>query len=167
LGCNYQFDPHWVVGVEGDWSSARLNATGAAPNLFANGGPVGSGGVTWSSNTQWLASLRARAGYLVMPNTLLFVTGGAAWTRTDYAALDQFRGGCPNCNGASFSSTRTGFAVGGGAEYALTTHWLLRGEYLYYRFRGESMVSPTSANVVFNWSDLQVHEARAAISYRF
>ncbi len=158
-------DPHWVVGIEGDWSWADLNATGSGPNLFASGAPTGSGGVSWSSNTRWFYSVRGRAGYLVRPNTLLYVTGGAAWARTDYASLDQFIGGCPNCTAVAFSSTKPGFVVGGGAEYALTAHWLLRGEYLFYRFQGDRFVAPD--NTAFTWSDLDVHELRAAVSYKF
>jgi outer membrane immunogenic protein len=171
LGCNYQIDPRWVVGVEGDWSATHLSASATAPNLLASGAPGGPGGLAFTNDTKWLASLRARAGFLVMPNTLLFLTGGAAWAKTDYTGIDIFNV-CPNCGLVSFSNTRMGYAVGGGAEYALTAHWLLRGEYLYYHINGASSTaffqsSPATPAALFNWNALQVHELRAAVSYKF
>ena len=123
-GCNWQFVPQFVLGIEGDWSWTKLNGTGSAPNNFFDGTPVGSGGITMSSDTKWLASLRARAGWVVLPQWMLYVTGGAAWARTDYAALDAYSGGCPNCGAVSFSHTATGWTVGGGTEWMLTPNWI-------------------------------------------
>ena len=36
LGCNYQFDPRFVVGVEGDWSWTGLNGSGSALNIHSD-----------------------------------------------------------------------------------------------------------------------------------
>ena len=178
LGCNYQFDPRFVVGVEGDWSWTGLNGSGSAPNFFA--GPPAfvepTGGINMSSDTKWMASLRARLGWVVMPQTMIYATGGAAWAKTDYTGFDA----ATTNNGfttVSFSNTKSGWVVGGGAEYMLTPNWLVRAEYLYYQFSGANALgnnatpgfnnSPTGLFATFNWNDLRVNEVRAGISYKF
>ena len=170
LGCNYQLLPMWVVGIEGDFSWVSLSGSASAPNLFANGTPVGSGGVSWSNKTDWLASLRGRLGYTVAPNVLIYGTGGAAWTRTSYAALDAFSGGCPNCLSTAFDDTRTGWVAGAGIDWApWNNNWIFRVEYLHYQFNG---VSSTAAfnplqSATFGWGDLKIDSVRAGLSYKF
>jgi outer membrane immunogenic protein len=170
-GCNYQFDPHWVVGVEGDWSWTKLRAGATAPNLRADGSPVGSGGSSFSSDTQWLASIRGRIGWVAMPNTLVYLTGGGALAKVDYAAVDAFADGCPNCVTTSFSHTKTGYVLGGGADYALTHNWIVRAEYLYYHFSGETSTSLFNdggpGGAIFHWDGLQIHEVRLGVNYKF
>jgi outer membrane immunogenic protein len=104
---------------------------------------------------------------------MLYVTGGGAWARTDYAALDEYSGGCPNCGAVSFSKTATGWTVGGGAEWMLTPNWILRTEYLYYQFDGANATgffqppfSPTPA-ANFTWNDLKINEFRVGASFKF
>jgi outer membrane immunogenic protein len=172
-GCNWQFAPQFVLGIEGDWSWTKLNGTGTASNNFFDGTPVGSGGITMSSDTKWLASVRGRAGWVVIPQWMLYVTGGVAWAKTDYAALDAYSGGCPNCGAVSFSNTATGWTAGGGTEWMLTPNWILRAEYLYYQFDGASAtglfqppISPIPA-ANFTWDDLKIHEVRVGVSFKF
>jgi outer membrane immunogenic protein len=172
LGCNYQFAPGWVIGAEGDWTWTNLNLDATSPNLFANGAPVGSGIITFSSQTDWLASIRGRFGYAFMPNLLAYVTGGAAFAKTDYSSFDAFVGGCPNCGSVSSSQTKAGWVAGGGLEYAITSHWLVRAEYLYYQFGGLSHTAffqnvPAVTAAIFNYGDLKIHTARVGLSYKF
>jgi outer membrane immunogenic protein len=174
VGCNWQFASSWVAGVEGDWSATNLDDTASFPNLLRSGAPVGNGGITFSHTTKWLASLRGRLGVAVVPNTLLYVTGGGAWAKTNYNGTDIFNGGCAvgNCATTSFSSTNGGWVVGAGAEWApWSNNWLFRFEYLYYSLQGASATpfrpllpggSPT-----FNWSDLNVSEVRVGVSFKF
>jgi outer membrane immunogenic protein len=165
VGCNYQFAPRWVIGAEGDFSWTKLSGTASAPNLFADGTPVGSGGVSWGSSTDWVASVRGRLGYAVMPNALVYGTGGAAWTRTNYAGLDAFVDGCPNCLATSFRDTRTGWVAGAGVDWApWSNNWIFRVEYLHYQFSG---VSSTTETTTFNFGDLKIDTVRAGLSYKF
>jgi len=170
-GCNFQFAPQWVVGIEGDYSWTNFSSSANAANLFANGTPAGSGGVSWSNKIDWLASLRGRLGFAVVPNVLLYGTGGVAWTRTSYAALDVFNtGGCPNCLGTAFDDTRAGWVAGAGVDWApWNNNWILRLEYLHYQFSG---VSSTAAfnpaqTVTFGWGDLKIDELRAGVAFKF
>jgi opacity protein-like surface antigen len=116
--------------------------------------------------------LRGRVGVNPTPTTLLYVTGGAAWSRTDYSAQDVFVGGCPNCGAPSFSQTKSGYVIGGGGEWApWSNNWLLRAEYLYYRFSGAAasadFVGLTTPCCTFAWGDLSINEVRAGVAYKF
>jgi outer membrane immunogenic protein len=178
VGCNYQFAPGWVLGVEGDFGWASLSGATSGPNLFANGTPatlpgvlvngvpIESGGVSWSEKTDWLASFRGRLGYAVVPNVLVYGTGGAAWTRTSYSALDAFTGGCPNCSTTAFEDTRTGWVAGAGIDWApWSNNWILRLEYLHYQFGGVTSTVAGATNFV--WGDLKIDTVRAGLSYKF
>ena len=43
------------------------------------------------------------------------------------------------------SSTRVGWTVGGGVEYALTNNWTIKGEYLYANLGSSSFTSVGNA----------------------
>src|SRR5207247_623483 len=130
-GCNYQFAGGFVIGAEGDWSATALSNSAFAVNTFANGLPVGGGGVTYNESVKWLASIRGRLGYAVSPSLLLFVTGGAAWANSDYSGVHAYLGGCPNCSvTGGFNTTRSGWVVGGGLDWAWTNNWIVRAEAL-------------------------------------
>ena len=168
-GYNWNVAPKWVLGVEGDFSWTSLDGSAAAPDVTAAGFVVAPGGHTWSRDVQWLASVRGRLGFNVSPMTLLYFTGGVAWQDADYTA-SQTR--TPFSTAAtSFSETTTGYVLGGGLEWAMAKNWVIRGEYLYYSFDGESASArhspgpPLKAN--FDWSDSDVHSVRAGLSYKF
>jgi outer membrane immunogenic protein len=172
-GCNVQLGPAVVAGIEGDWSATRLDANAFFPNLFADLTPVGSGGITFSRSTKSLATIRGRLGVAVVPNALLYITGGGAWNRSDYAANNIGNAGaCPSCSPTSFSATKSGYVVGGGVEWApWGNNWLVRAEYLYHRFQDVSasvpFISAPTVFTVFTWSRLEIHEARVGLSYKF
>jgi outer membrane immunogenic protein len=171
VGCNAQFGT-MVIGGEGDWSSTHLDSSATGPNLFSNGTPVGSGGISVTSNTQWLASVRLRVGITVVPNVLAYATVGPAWQHTNYNVVDALAGGCPNCGSATFSNNNVGIAVGGGLEWAPWSNGiLLRGEFLYYDLASatlnltSSSGSPTSYS--FAQGDLRIAVARAGLSFKY
>lgn len=172
IGYNFVLAPSVIAGVEADFSWTNLDNSATDINRFASGVAVGSGGHTWSRNTDWLASVRARLGFTITPNMLIYATGGFAWAGVDYASLNAYAGGCPNCGSVSISSTANGWVAGGGLELALNRNWLLRGEYLFYSLDGASGVSnfrsaPTVAASSHNFGDLDIHTVRAALSYKF
>ena len=75
IGYNWQAG-RTVLGIEGDWSWANLDGTGASAS-----GPI-------STELNWLATGRVRAGYAV-DNYLFFVTGGAAWGKIEAESLQR------------------------------------------------------------------------------
>jgi outer membrane immunogenic protein len=140
-GYNWQVSPVWVVGAEGDFGWADNHATVARiPGLGVLGG-----GSFAEVKGSWDASLRARAGYLVTPGLMAFVTGGVAAQRVEAIAT------CPAdttvCNPAlgtqsfSNSSNRVGWTVGGGLEAMLMQNWLARVEYRYADFGSSSFTA--------------------------
>lgn len=179
-GYNWQFAPTWVAGIEGDWSWTK--ASGSFSQVWtasATGLPF-PGNITntsMSSTLDWVASIRGRVGYLVIPNLLAYGTGGVAWGKFDYNGSALCSG--PGCGGggtysanAALSSTQTGWTVGGGIEWAISNNWLLRGEYLYYRFNsGPSAVAQVALFPVnpssFSWGSTNVSVARLGVSYKF
>jgi outer membrane immunogenic protein len=173
VGCNQQFGTV-VVGGELDATSTRdlLNSTVTGPNLFPNGLPVGSGGISVTTSGQWLASARIRLGIAVVPNVLVYLTGGPAWQHTNYNVLDAFRNGCPNCDTLAFSNNNAGVAVGGGVEWSpMSNGILIRGEFLYYDLSSasQSMINFGSGvnGILFSQGDLKVAVARAGLSFKY
>src|SRR5262245_5633796 len=170
-GYNWQFAPTWLVGVEGDFSWAHLNDNRTAPLLPVIPGDT----VQMAANTQWLASARAKFGFIGW-NTLWYVTGGGAWVNTEYTGNTAiFLGAAPAGLAqaqTSFHTTKSGWVVGGGAEWMATTNILLRVEYLYYGFdnntsAGAAFVPAVGPGVTYNWDKYNVQVARIALSYKF
>ena len=174
-GYIWQFAPAWVVGVEGDiaWASLQDHRSLQPAPVLPNG--LAAQSLQMTANTQWLSSARARAG-IVAWNTLWYVTGGAAWARVEYNAsgilvnpliTDTF----------TTNTTKSGWVLGGGAQWMATTNILLSVEYLYYRINsGMSGTAPIAASgvigvptgqPVYTWSGFNVQVARVAVSYLF
>ncbi len=171
-GYNWQFAPHWVLGAEGDYSRTRMNSSlTAIPQQIAPPIPRPDQPTTWSRNLTWLASARARLGYTVTPNVLLYGTGGAAWGGFDYNASFVNTAVGSNNWVAPFTATSSGYVVGGGLEWMLAPHWLLRGEYLFYHLQGKSNLTtnPTFPTfpIQFTWDATNTHVGRIAVSYKF
>jgi outer membrane immunogenic protein len=188
-GYNWQFAPAWVVGVEGDISWASLSDHRTTGPLLTPLGNIAGGNlsaVSMSANTQWLASARGKLGFTGwLNNTMFYATGGVAWENVEYAATltaagggpGPFPGVVPQANSVtSFSTTKSGWVAGGGAEWQATTNILLRAEYLYYNFNnnvtgsaGTSPAIPVTLPLPFNynWSKDNVQVFRVAGSYKF
>ena len=132
-GYNWQFAPQWLIGIEGDVIWADLTV------------PAGSGDVNW------LGSLRGRIGWSPTPTTMLYVTGGAAWSTVSVPGVDTLPA----------TQTKTGWVVGGGVEWApWANNWLVRAEYLNYGFTGVLLGAGTA-------NDLIVNEVRTGVAYKF
>jgi outer membrane immunogenic protein len=176
VGYNWQFAPTWVVGVEGDmsWASLADHRT-QAPVFLAGGIPIPGSSLAMSANTQWLASARGKFG-VVAWNTLFFVTGGAAWANIEYNSHGQSPGvGVTETTDFNTTTTKSGFVLGGGAEWMATTNVLIRAEYLYYNINaaqsGATPIVPPIVGVplapVDSWAKFNVQVARIAVSYKF
>jgi outer membrane immunogenic protein len=90
----------------------------------------------------WDASVRARLGYLVLPNLMAYGPGGIAWQHFETSVTCQFSLPDPACfetagnpfATATDSTNRTGWTIGVGLEARISGNWLLRGEYRYSDF---------------------------------
>jgi outer membrane immunogenic protein len=128
-GYIWQFAPNWLAGIEGDINYLRGSRANGFAYLFVGEDVVGN----INTRLRWLSTVRGRLGY-TWANTMVYATGGFAFggvrsnvsaSRFDDDVLEATFAG-------SYSSTRTGWAVGGGLEQALTNWVSLRIEYLHF-----------------------------------
>ncbi len=105
---------------------------------------------TYSADYDWFASLRGRAGLVLHDTTLVYATGGLAFSELDL--------------GDDGSFDMAGFALGGGVEHMFTPRWSARIEYLYANF-GE-VAGPPAA---FDDPDFEpeFHIIRAGVNFHF
>ncbi|MBI5112963.1 MAG: autotransporter domain-containing protein [Rhodovulum sp.] len=149
-GYNFQWGP-WVVGLEGDiaWS----NAKGSVGNpLF--GGQLGFF-ATDETNLAWFATVTGRLGY-AWERTLFYVKGGAAMADVTQQTRSNFDGSIV----WSASKIATGWTAGLGAEYALTSNWSAKAEWLYYDLGTDTYAVDYDAH-------LRGGLARVGVNYRF
>src|SRR5262245_12595827 len=93
-GYNWQTGQRGVVGLEIDYSAANIKrAQGVTSDVFPADFPGEPETRTLQSKLDGLASARARVGFLVGPEFLLYGTGGAAWGHTKFTDTftDHFR----------------------------------------------------------------------------
>jgi outer membrane immunogenic protein len=140
IGWNYQFC-NWVVGIEAD-----IVATDIRESVFFS-----------EEATRYLGTVRARLGYDWCDN-LIYLTGGFAYGRTKYAAL--------NNNIASTTKTRTGWTIGAGFERMFGCHWSAKVEYLYYQLHKFNADYNFDGPLRINWKTT-AHTVRLGVNYHF
>jgi outer membrane immunogenic protein len=168
-GYNYQFG-NLLAGIEVDFQYFRS----AGSNVVTANSAACPCNITIRSSmsTDWLFTARPRLGF-VANNWLFYGTGGLAVTnlKANWSYADDFTSGAGS-ESASASSTKAGWAVGGGIETALPGNWLLGAEYLYVSFNNISAVStnfaPATPGTVFSHSaNLKSDIVRARLSMKF
>jgi outer membrane immunogenic protein len=153
--------------------------------------PSGLAVATHNNNNQWLGTVRLRAGY-AWDRLLVYATGGLAYgsirnngngfgaglIATTAAGFVNPVSGVPGPSTAFLggvtngSSTRAGWTVGAGVEYAWTYNWTVKAEYLYANF-GNVRSAPgflfPGAAFVFNNSNrtIDVNIFRVGVNYKF
>jgi len=173
IGFNWTFVPRWVVGIEADISGADLK--GGADACTA------TGCAHTDNKRDLLGTVRGRLGY-AWSNMLFYGTGGWAWgnSRTDRTITCVVAGGgtCPGGPSPSVltgrmvssSGTDSGWAAGGGIEWAFARQWSARIEYLHYQFdnigRDFSYAGFPNATRHSDRKDTD-ETVRAGVNYRF
>jgi outer membrane immunogenic protein len=152
-GYNWQFDPHWLVGVEGDFGWLDIDRTVLEWN----------DAVLVGLKTDWYGTLRGRFGYVAGPS-LLYVTGGAAWVHV----TDTFGGGDGVLAATANSTTLTGWTVGGGIETKLSRGWTAKTEYIFIdpgstTFLADPYGHPGTPTTV----DHSFHVIKTGLNYKF
>lgn len=178
LGYNYQLNPNWLVGIEGDFNWLGGKASRDTGNFVeaVSGRTVRS---IDEVKNNWLATLRARVG-MTNDRWLVYATGGLAVTQVkasssfswDFVDPCPALGGLVNCHVGSASSTRTGYAAGGGVEYAFAGPWSLKAEYLYAGGFGTMTYRTTNIGIATQTADhnvgiMSIQTARIGLNYKF
>jgi outer membrane immunogenic protein len=133
LGYNYQLN-QFVFGVQGDFDWGGIKKDFSCFSF---------GNQSCTSDDEWLASLTGRFGPLIGP-ALLYVDGGAAWTRTSISDIASGAQVCVPTGGTTVCSSPgdlfqgsgifPGWTVGGGVEYRFSPFWSVFLEYDYFDF---------------------------------
>jgi outer membrane immunogenic protein len=170
LGYDWQFDPKWLVGLEGDiaWGDASTQVSALQGITL----PTNTGNFSNVKQT-WDAGIRARLGYLVDPTWLVYVTGGVQWQgieATVNCSANTCGPGISPLGGAPYlqtnTATLTGWAIGGGIEKMLPGRWLIRGEYRFADF-GNWTTSFGGAPVITKTFNVQTNTALLGIAKKF
>ena len=125
VGFNYQVG-QWVWGIEAEFSATELKEGHldlAFPTDIHN------------SRTDFIGTVAPRLG-LTWDRALLYAKGGAAWVNNDYSLSIASSG----LTTYTADSTRWGWMVGLGIEYAFAQNWSAKVEYNYLDFGTERIL---------------------------
>jgi outer membrane immunogenic protein len=136
FGYNWQAGS-WVLGLEADFQGARIRNRQTVTLPYID--PTDSITVSTNDKLDWFGTVRGRLGY-AWDRLLVYGTGGFAYGRVqDTLNMSDTFGFLAT---ATTSSTRTGYAVGGGVEYAFGSNWSAKIEYQYINL-GSTALSAT------------------------
>jgi outer membrane immunogenic protein len=165
IGCDYQFAPSWVLGVEGRaaWTGLK-NSTASSVRNNVSGVTVPS---QITVTNDFVASATGRLGYSFGNRRVLdYIKGGAAWTSERVEdAFTTLQGVAVD---PSSSTTRTGWTVGTGVEWAFASSWSATVAFDYYGFGGKglTLTAPSAVVTVSSFKD-GFGTFTAGVDYRF
>jgi outer membrane immunogenic protein len=128
VGYNWQRE-RLVYGVEADIQGADASG-GAAVTPFAGTSALAS------TSLDWFGTVRARLGYEAFDRGLFYVTGGFAYGGVEERLTLT---GNPHATPIGASQVATGYAVGGGIEYAISQAWSVKAEYQFIDLGTEAL----------------------------
>ena len=169
LGCNLQ-SGNLVYGLEGDlnWSGIRDSDTVDRALVAPLAGRLVH---TVTHDVKWFGTLRGRLGWVVN-NLLIYGTGGLALASVSSTSNVLFTLGSDRYAGST-STTRVGWTLGAGGEYALGPKWSLKAEYLYVDLGSFSYLDPNvppPAFPTFSYTTdgkTRFHVARLGLNLKF
>ncbi|MGY2047289.1 outer membrane protein [Methylobacterium sp. JK268] len=184
FGYNYQFTPGngFVVGVQADWAWTDLRR-----NTVFRGGPGLAFPSVYTQRLDWLGTLVGRAGY-AFDRFFVYGMGGLAYGDVEYDANFFVPGGL--FLAGRNNTFETGFAYGGGVEYAIpadsflakfnllsfvgiqTAAVTVKAEYLHYDLGSRNVlvspVTPLAAGAAFTSRfHTEGNLVRGGFSYKF
>jgi len=145
IGYDWQAD-RVVVGVVGDFSGATIDGEGQK-NPTLPGPPA-----AFRTEYDWIATIRARLGYLVDQDTLVYVHGGAAFADLGFEGI----GGAGPWSNVVSEDTQTGWTAGAGLEYSVTRDVSLFTEYSFMDFGDQDFTPAGPPGTISQDSELHV-----------
>ena len=166
-GYNWQFNPNWLLGVEGDVSGASI--TGHQSNIsFVN--PVFVSNP--STRFDGLATVTGRLGYIA-GDWLLYGKGG--WGGVHYNDYGTTTNAGNVVLIQSGTGTRSGWTAGAGVEYSFLSNWSIKAEYNYIGLSKDTLASTVSlgnaqvptGSVLLRDHDSHIQLAKIGFNYHF
>ena len=147
IGCDYQFAPNWMLGIQGMLDGADLSGD----HTFFD--------ETIHTHVRWFGTVTGRLGFLITPSVLIYGKGGVAFVG-DHHSFD--------CCGRDFASTRTGWDAGVGLEWMIFPSWSvwLEWDHMGFGDRNEVFVLPHGDVLVENVSQ-SVDKVLVGVNWRF
>jgi high affinity Mn2+ porin len=145
FGYNVVLPSHLLLGVETDLTF--LNYWESSPIIESI--PTARSSVT--EQMDYAGTVRGRLGYVFDP-WMVYVTGGYAFAGT--RMLNQ----PPTSDQEKHLDIHSGWAVGAGAEFALSPNWSTRVEYIYHQYdsAGAQFPSGTRYASTFDFQELRI-----------
>jgi len=148
----------WVFGAVADIAKTNIDngLSGTIPGL---------GSVSAESELEYLGTVRARAGY-AFDRALVYAHGGWAYGKTEQTISITDAAGVTDS--VSGSTSRNGWTVGAGVEYALTDSISFGTEYAYTDLGNKDVFADDLAAVgAYVNEDVRIHTIKAAVTFRF
>jgi outer membrane immunogenic protein len=158
-GFDYQFNGPFVAGVFADWDFSDIHGNWHDP-YWEEGGPI-------KQNWAWFAG--ARAGYLITPDVLAYLSGG--FTQSRFSDVHFFNFGIASQPVADMmlATTYNGWFIGGGAEAMIP--WFpglsLKSEYRFADYGSKDVPILNQPSVASVNIHPFVQTIRTALVYRF
>ncbi|HTV34466.1 MAG TPA: outer membrane protein [Methylocella sp.] len=166
VGAQYQIN-QWVLGLEGsvDGTSLTNTAVAAFPSAF------GGSSLSAQTSADVQGSIRGKVGF-AWDRLLIYATGGVAFGGFSTNFILSAQNHAPPFYASDYtSSTRVGWTVGGGIQYALLDHWWVFAEYRFTDFGtlNDSLLAvELPVGAFFNGNRrLQENQVQVGFSYRF
>jgi outer membrane immunogenic protein len=179
-GFSGNFDGGFVGGIHAgyDWQFGNVVFGGVIDVNYARIGDRQIGRSTTPAtytiarDLDYLASARARVGYLVTDRVLAYATGGLAYGKVDFSYSQPGSGATFTTSGGQ--NRNVGYTVGAGVETLLTSNISLGLEYLYTDLGGNNFAARLNGGPFTPGTDLtgsdrrfDFHTVQARLSYRF
>ncbi len=150
LGFNYMWGPV-VLGIEGDGDWSNLKGTASSC--------VAAAASSCQTSSNWLATVRGRAGYAI-DRVLLYATAGGAFG-------NETAKGSVGALTTTTSSTQAGWTAGAGLEFAFAPNWTAKAEYLYVSLANGSFSLPTAPVATTGSVKFNENLVRAGVNFKF
>jgi outer membrane immunogenic protein len=169
IGYNWQMGSI-VTGLEADMQGSGIKGTAQVPIILTSGASLPSpAGIAATEKLSWFGTVRGRLGVTVMPDLLLYATGGLAYGQMDDSADRRLAIG--SSGSASASQAKVGWAAGAGGEWMFARNWSAKVEYIYLDLGRTSAIGELATpdpvfKVGYTWKN-QDHIVRAGVNYHF
>jgi len=165
-GFNYRFAPALVFGLEADASVGSINSSSSVTAVAAGVSNLFT--VASAASIPWKAEALAKLGVLVLPDVMLYGTGGASFAEIKQNSnLQSFL--LPGGINGAFDDVHAGWAAGVGVDWAVNSHVIVGFRYLYEQWgtHGVILADPTLSSAYNATMKAAANEITGRVSFAF